>query len=129
LGDRLIEGDTDPSRIEDGKLLGSPGFHGQLPIGVNDPLGLILGIEVLDVLDVNTETGLLSDIAVIIATEKNFDGIAGDDCHLGGLSLRILGCKAKALYIEGEGSLDITPSRNEGAQISQDGYVGHHVSF
>jgi hypothetical protein len=83
----------------------------------------------LDVLDVNTETGLLGDISVIVAAEKNFDGITCDDGHLGGLSLCIPGRKAKLLHIEGEGSIDITPSGNERAQISQDGCVGHHVSF
>jgi hypothetical protein len=118
LGDRLIEGDADPGRIEDGKFLGSPGFRGQLPIGMDDPLRLILGIEGLDVLDVNTETGLLGDISVIVTTENNFDGITGDDCHLGGFSLGKPGRKTKFLRIEGERGIDITPGGNEGAEVS-----------
>jgi hypothetical protein len=96
---------------------------------MNDALCLILTIEVLDVLDVNTETGLFCDISVLVAAEKNFDGITCDDCHLGGLSLGIPRRKTKLLHIEGEGGIDITPGGNEGAQVSQDGYAGHDVSF
>jgi hypothetical protein len=107
LDDRFIEGDTDPGRIEDSKLLGAPGFRGQLPIGVKHTLCLILSIELLDVLDVNTATGLLGDRAVRIATEKNFDGIALNDRHLSGLSLFIPGRKTKFLLIEGERGIDI----------------------
>jgi hypothetical protein len=118
LDDRLVEGDTDPGTIEDGKLLSPPRFRSQLPIGVNHTLCLILGIEVLDMLNMNTETGLLGDISVIVATEKNFDGITGDDCHLSGLPLGIPGRKTKFLLIEGEGSIDITPGWNEGAEVS-----------
>src|SRR5215475_9763469 len=99
LSDTFIESDTYARRIEDGKFLGSPGFHGQLPIGMNHTLCLILGIEVLDMLDMDTETGLLCNISVIVATEKNFDGITGDDCHFSGLPLSIPGRKTKFLLI------------------------------
>jgi len=129
LGDRLIEGGTDTGRVEDGKFLGSPGFRGQLTVGVNDAVSLILGIELFDVLDVDTETGLFRYISVIVAAEKNFDHIACDDCHLGGLPLGIPGRKTKLLLIEGEANLDITPSGNEGTQVPQDRGVGHAVSF
>jgi len=129
LDDRLIEGDTDPGRIEDGKLLGAPGFCGQRTIGVNHTLCLILGIEVLDMLDVNTEAGLLGDRAVMVATEKNFDGITGDDCHLSGLPLGMSGRKAKFLLIEGECDIDITARWNQRAQIPQDRSAWHNVSF
>jgi len=94
-------------------------------MGVNHTLCLILSIELLDVLDVNTETGLLGDISVSVAAEKNFDGIALNDRHLSGLSLFILGRKAKVLHIEGEGRFDITPSGNERTQVSQDRSVLH----
>jgi hypothetical protein len=129
LDDRLIEGETDARRIEDGKLLGSPGFHGQLTVGMYDPFRLILGIELLDVLDVNTETGLFRDISVSVAAEKNFDRIALNDGHLGGLPLGIPGRKTELLHIEGERGIDITPSGNEGAEIPQDRCVRHDVSF
>jgi hypothetical protein len=39
-----LEGDTDAHRIEDGKLLGSPGFRGQRTIGMDDPLLSLLAI-------------------------------------------------------------------------------------
>jgi hypothetical protein len=84
---------------------------------------------VLDVLDVDTETGLLGDISVMVATEKNFDGIASDDCHVGGLPLGIPRGKTELLHIEGEGGIDITPGWNKRAQIPQDRYVWHHSSF
>jgi hypothetical protein len=51
-------------------------------MGVNHTLCLILSLELLDVLDVNTAIGLLGDRAVSVTAEKNFDGITGDDCHL-----------------------------------------------
>ena len=88
-----------------------------LPIGVNHTLCLILSIELLDVLDVNTTTGLLGDRAVRIATEKNFDGITLSDRHLRGLSLFISGRKTKFLRIEGERGIDITPGGHQRAQV------------
>jgi hypothetical protein len=92
---------------------------------MNDALCLILTIELLDVLDVNMETGLLGDISVIVATEKNFDGIACNNCHFGGLPLGILGRKTKLLHIKSERGIDITPGRNERAQVPQDRAVVH----
>ena len=63
------------------------GFVVNAPLGWMTPLRVILCIEVRDVLDVNTETGLFHYISVSVATEKNFDGITGDYYHLSGLLL------------------------------------------
>ena len=48
---------------------------------------------------------------------------------IGGLPLGIPRRKTELLHREGEGGIDITPGGNEGAQVSQDGYAGHDVSF
>lgn len=65
---------------------------------MDHPLRLIFCIERLDVLHMDTETGLFSYRPVIVSTEKNVDGIALHDGHLGRITFRMEGGKTKLLH-------------------------------